>query len=371
MRYHAEFRAVGVVDPCRPGRPSRRRRRKGAALVEFALIALVLYLLLAVTIEMGRSLYSAQLLQQAADVAAREISRTPLPPNPEVTLERMLYDRSLPSNARVLRDIYSEDFLVIDIDRQVALGQSFVEFFADKPIVNRQLLPLMIYEEVGGRRLLRYPGALFTSQTAPSGLTVAIPAVVARASDGAETIEWVRVLEEVKPPTTTSIALPGQSSGTSQQQQPPLGSGNNDGLVGPVPGQPPFQAPPPVPGLVPSAFPITSPQRGVVVLRLNYPYQAAALSAYQPNNTLAAPSGVTPRNDIIEANDGSVQVQQRPDGFAPGTPIGSGQEVGPYAGPYALGRHFALGKSVRPYRKLLTSQAIYRREVYSSPEGIP
>src|SRR5437763_1360291 len=126
MRYHAEFRAVASTDPSRPSGGFRRARRQGAVLVEFALIALVLYLLLAVTIEMGRSLYSAQLVQQAADVAAREISRTPLPPNPEVSLSEILYDRKLPSNARVLRDIYSEDFLVIDLDRQLLSGQTFL-----------------------------------------------------------------------------------------------------------------------------------------------------------------------------------------------------------------------------------------------------
>src|ERR1043166_3894614 len=121
MRYHAEFRAVASTDPCWPGGGYHHARRRGAVLVEFALIALVLYLLLAVTIEMGRSLYSAQLVQQAADVAAREISRTPLPP--DVSLERVLYDRSLPSNPRVLRDIYSEDYLVVDLG-QLAPGQS-------------------------------------------------------------------------------------------------------------------------------------------------------------------------------------------------------------------------------------------------------
>jgi len=33
-----------------------------------------------------------------------------------------------------------------------------------------------------------------------------------------------------------------------------------------------------------------------------------------------------------------------------------------------LGRQFALGKTVRPFRKLLIAQAIYRREVFGSPE---
>jgi hypothetical protein len=38
--------------------------------------------------------------------------------------------------------------------------------------------------------------------------------------------------------------------------------------------------------------------------------------------------------------------------------------VGPYAGAYGLGRQLALGgRTVRPFRKLISAQAIYRREV--------
>ena len=41
-------------------------------------MSLVVYMLLAAILTFGQMLYSAQTLQQAADVAAREISRTPL-----------------------------------------------------------------------------------------------------------------------------------------------------------------------------------------------------------------------------------------------------------------------------------------------------
>ena len=53
------------------------RGRCGSVLVEFALIALILYLILAATIEFGRALMAAQLLQQAADIAAREVRGRP------------------------------------------------------------------------------------------------------------------------------------------------------------------------------------------------------------------------------------------------------------------------------------------------------
>jgi hypothetical protein len=212
-------------------------------------------------------------------------------------------------------------------------------------------------------------------------LTVVIPMIVGRAGDGTETIEWVRVVEEVKNPLaatggTTSSPTPSQPQPPAGQQfLPPVGSGSTGGqpLLPPV-GSGPAQQPPLLPGVgagpsqaaaqatvnVTSAFSIASPQRGLVALRINYPYQAAALSAYYPST--AHP---------IEANDGGVRVQPRADGFDPGTPVGSGQAVGTYAGPFGLGRQFALGKSVRPFRKALTAQAIYRREVFGSPEVIP
>jgi len=48
---------------------------------------------------------------------------------------------------------------------------------------------------------------------------------------------------------------------------------------------------------------------------------------------------------------------------APGAPVEDPGAVGPYAGTFGLGRQFALaGRTVRPFRKLISAQAIYRRE---------
>src|SRR3954471_10138442 len=99
-------------DPTTGGRaaPGRGRIRRGSVLVEFALIALVLYLILAATLEFGRALFGAQIVQQAADILARELSRTPLPPvaalqqvfddttgqyDPNGVVKSTIYDRSL------------------------------------------------------------------------------------------------------------------------------------------------------------------------------------------------------------------------------------------------------------------------------------
>ena len=57
---------------------SKGHNRRGQALVEFAIVALVVYLLLGGILTFGQLFYSGQTVQQAADAAAREISRTPL-----------------------------------------------------------------------------------------------------------------------------------------------------------------------------------------------------------------------------------------------------------------------------------------------------
>ena len=93
-------------------------------------------------------------------------------------------------------------------------------------------------------------------------------------------------------------------------------------------------------------------------MRINYPYQAATLSGYQ-----SVPSDVDPippnMANFITADDGAVQQLNDP----PGGPLDDGA-IGPYAGPYGLGRQLALaGRTLRPFRKLISAQAIYRREV--------
>ena len=51
-------------------RATGRRRERGAALVEFALVSVALYLMLAGTIEFGRLMFDANALQDVARVAA-------------------------------------------------------------------------------------------------------------------------------------------------------------------------------------------------------------------------------------------------------------------------------------------------------------
>src|ERR1051326_1549352 len=84
------------------------RGRRGAALIEFALIALTVYLLLAGGIELGRMIFVSQTLQDAARVAARELAVTPLPADYK-------FEDALNDGGKVQPNIWNEAMLVLDV----------------------------------------------------------------------------------------------------------------------------------------------------------------------------------------------------------------------------------------------------------------
>ena len=60
--------------------------------------------------------------------------------------------------------------------RSFAAGQSLVDFFADKPLLNRLLMPLMIWNVE--QQVWQYPGQLVADGAQPSGFgSVVIPVV--------------------------------------------------------------------------------------------------------------------------------------------------------------------------------------------------
>lgn len=284
---------------------SRSRRERGAVLVEFGFIAFLMYLLIAVTVDFGRLFYTAQAVQDAARATAREISVLPLPA--DWTLDQALQDPV------VRQRVYQPEHLVVDLDN-IPGGLPLRDFLDSLPVLNQTIRPLMIFDQVGSQRLLRFPGALLTDGSSPSGYTVGIPVVEGRAADGTEVIRWVPVIEEIKNPN--------------------------------FPGESPFAL----------NTPAAMPQRGLVAIRINYPYQAAMLTGFQQS-----PAGPNAPNIAyrIQANDGGVtQINAPPGGLT------AGSTVGPYAGPYGLGRMYAFAETVRPFRKLMSAQAIFRREVF-------
>ena len=84
--------------------------------------------------------------------------------------------------------------------------------------------------------------------------------------------------------------------------------------------------------LMPASLPDPLPagQRGLIALRINYPFQAAALTAYTIDPTTGAQAPV---------------VASSPDG-----------NFGPYAGSNGLGEQAALTLTVRPFRRVLSAR---------------
>jgi hypothetical protein len=273
-------------------------------LVEFAMISLVLYLLLAAVLEFGRALFAAQILQQATDVFAREVARTPGLPATGATLADALANPQF--NQKVKQTIFDVDLLVVDAGL-LQPDENLIHYFqrTDAPSVNKLLAPLMTYDRANG--VYRYPGRYDASAGHSSiGAKVTIPVV--SYSTGSEVyLSDVDVIEEIT-------------------------SGNGDH---------PFAINPS------SSSPLGG---GIVAVRFNYPFQAATLSAFAPN-----PSGISgPQvNKIIRA---------------PG--IAVGETPGPYSGADGLGQQLAYQNqgsntaAVRPFRRLVSTQAIFRREVY-------
>ncbi|QDU39000.1 hypothetical protein Mal4_33330 [Maioricimonas rarisocia] len=297
-------------------------RRRGQALVEFAIIAFLSTLLLGALLTFGFLSFGANVLQQAADGGAMELSRFPYPPSGDPASDATPFEDALEQSG-----LFAETLLV------VAPGTSA----ATLPLINQLLFPLYIYDP--DIDMLRYPGALVWN--ADGDQTVLIPLIGTDSNgvpnrtspDGYETITaWKRVVEEVVP------------------------SGESEG---------------------PFSVTATAGQRGgldpgTVALRINYPYQSAALVAYtysDGSGQLIAPADVVGRdvdNQPVIANDSAVVEQ---------APLPAGYElVDPEANPafgasahrgtYGFGEMQAFGTTVRPYRKVLTAQGIYRREVF-------
>jgi hypothetical protein len=310
--------------------------------VEFALVSLVLYLLIAIGVDYGRLMFDANALQDVARVAARELATAP-------TLATATFEYALNCDAEadadclvdLRRRVYDPACLVIDLtDPAVAADQD--GYFASLPIVNRALRSLMITEP-SRPGLLRYAGALLTDatgaacsavgpsgQASATGLTVAIPLVGSRGDGGIETISWVPVLQEIRAAADLGCPARGPFS---------LVYLAADDDCGPL-----------------EADPLTD--RGLAAVRINYPFQGAMLTGFRQSDPAdpLAPN----LSSFIVADDGSVAQT----GPAPGGFVADDGSVGPYSGPLGLGRHLALaGRTVRPFRRVITAQAIFRREV--------
>lgn len=329
--------------------PLIRRFRHGIALVEFAIVSLVFYILIAGLITFGFLLYAAQGLQTAADVSARELARMPFAADRRLDeLVPFPADDLTPRESDMIASVFDEDWLVVDLDDLPAGIDLLRDLVPTWPTLNQQLFPLMIVDsarfEGGRRRLLRYPGAVVRTDRTADGLTVQIPLIEGRDPEtGVETIRWVPVVEEILPPS---------------------GPGNF-----PPPGTPRPRDEHP--------FSITSPQRGLVALRINYPFQSPVMSGFRPSPdgpfepngrfvNEADDSGVSESNPLF-GGDTLLSVAGGDDDMRGPFVFGSEGVPATFGGPYGLGTQQAFGRPVRPFRRVLTAQAIYRREVFGPP----
>ena len=292
----------------------------------------MVYLLLAATLTFGLMFYEGQTIQQAADVAAREISRTPLPAAAQ--LMDVFYSNnpsdysSTGDTSTVRTSLFNPQLLQFDMTAGTAGFSSVLDVVQKWPIINQMLYPAMIaqpgnqvYGGNAGDQYLCYPGVVpCTDNTSPNRTVYCVARIDSRAADGAETITWVPVIEEITP----------------------------------------------------GAFSVASPQGGLVSLRINYGYQSATMSAFPPSPTYPP----QPNSPPWVADDNEVAVNASnysPIGGAPPSAVGT------YSGPYGLGTQEAWAGwtqkdprpppqqqpgGVRPYRNLISAQAIYRREVF-------
>jgi len=313
---------------------SRSRSRGGQALVEFGIISLLAFTFVIGILTYGIQLWSAVMLQQAVDQAATAASRTPLPP--DKTFAEALDDEQF------LDKVYNPRWLVVTPNE---LGNmSFDEFMADKPIVNRLLSPLMVRDDsiqIGGAEFVfRYPGTVVTyvDFLGDTRHTVLVPVLSGR---GSRQISWRFPVEEI-----TEVV-----------------NGNEVSVFTVVP-----------------EVGAETEFRGLAALRINYPFQTPAAFGIQYVDAGGSPiaPGEAPvaGNDWIFADE-SITADPLPSAFTfaqTGNPrdpnfqlffSSSNGDLGPFSGQYGLGRLIgADGFELRPYRHVMTFQAIRIREMF-------
>lgn len=274
----------------------RNTQRRGAVLVEFALIALVLFVFLAAVLDFGRAIHSSQIVQQAAETMARELSQTPLPAS--YTFETALNDPG------VRQKIYNDSLLVVSLPA----GTDIYAYAQQNnwPLINQMLVPLMIIDP--GTNTAYYPGV------------------------------WTPQNGGLKDPTTGRYAVPVSLEGGTANLVPvveqisPNPSDPNAGPFSLTPDQPSSGNPTPA---------------GYVALRINFPFQAAGTVAFTQSG-----SGDPPQNTPVAG------------------PAANQSDLGSYGGGDGLGSMIAMstgnGGTVRPFRRLVSGQAIFRREVFTA-----
>ena len=100
----------------------------------------------------------------------------------------------------------------------------------------------------------------------------------------------------------------------------------------------------------PFPFPVAGSGTGAwAAIRVLYPFQAAGLQAWQDGR-------------MVEVTQPTAAA---PDGLGW---VGT-QESGTYAGRYGLGVLHSMNRDVRPFRRVLSAGAAFRREIFAPASG--
>jgi hypothetical protein len=314
--------------------------RRGGVLLEFAIVSFVFYVLFSVVVDMGRAAFMASSANDAARLLARELALAPLKPNlsfEEALNEPLVLGQYTPGGTGP--GIYDKRFLAIDLQSYIPSGMTLDEFFGTLPIVNRALRPLMFFDtiEVNGapRQFLRYPGTLvqLANTTAGSGTpfiyTVVVPELTYSGSSSA-IVRWLPVVQEIRSAAPGTLTTP-----VSELQSP---------------------------------FHVGSPEGGIAAVRINVPFQATASGGRSLETSDPQELYATGFQNVVLANQTvnvATNMEQAVAGGATLVQTDSSQSAGAYAGSFGLGNLQILGSEVRPWRKVLMAQSIFRREVFA------
>jgi len=210
------------------------------------------------------------------------------------------------SFTQALGVVYDPAHLVIDVDcARRESGEAGLEgYISDLPMLNRDLAPVMILDEITAGaadsvRVLRYPGTILTGLSRPEG--------------------------SCNRGLTVGIPRPREEDENRFEWAP---------VVEEVPGV--------------RFEPGASRADGIAAVRINYPFQSVAFAAWKPSQVVP---GSGERTTYSPVDAGAIDVRGT-------TPHGAS-----ISGPVELGQLEMLGRSVRPYRRVLSGQAAFRREL--------
>ena len=292
-------------------------------------------------------MFDANALQDVARVAARELALAPVRAERHVRLRALVrrrVRRRLPRRSEGAASSIPA-CLVVDLNdpavasdpdgllRRDAGGQPGAANADDHRTVAAQPAALRgraAQRSTAARRAARSGP---NGQAAPTGLTVGIPLVESRDAGGVEAIRWVPVV--AGDPRGAGCGLSRRAVRSACVYLA------NEDDCGPLDADP-------------------LPDRGLAAVRVNYPYQAAHAQRLSIVGADRRRSAAAQRRQLHRGR----RRRRAGDQHRAGRACSTTGRVGPYAGPYGLGRQFALaGRTLRPFRKLISAQAIYRREV--------